>query len=49
MELQPRGRRPVGRPRKRWLDSVKNLERRNLLLEEKKEHKLYEDRDERRS
>ena len=44
---QPREKRPVGRPRKRWSEGIGvALERRGTTLEEVEESKLYDDRDE---
>ena len=46
LEWKPEGRKPPERPRKRWLDGIKkNLRDRNIVLEEVKRQKLYEDRD----
>ena len=45
LEWQPNTKRPPGRPRKRWLDTVKkNLEDRNTNIAEVEEHRKYEDR-----
>lgn len=43
---KPEGKRPVGRPRKRWIDGVKtSLERRDTSLQEVENNRRYEDRD----
>ena len=42
---KPRGKRPVGRPRKRWRDGVREaIEARGLTIESVEEEELYEDR-----
>ncbi|MPC59746.1 hypothetical protein E2C01_053774 [Portunus trituberculatus] len=42
---KPRGRRPVGTPRKRWQDGVKEaVEARGTAMERVEREKLYEDR-----
>ena len=46
LEWKPQGRRAVGRPRKRWLDGGgEALERREVLLADVDEERMYEDRD----
>ena len=46
LEWKPRGKRPVGRPRKRWLDGVgEALDRRGIRLADVEERRTYEDRD----
>ena len=45
LEWKPQGKRPVGRPRKRWLDGISEaLERREIELEDVEQHRIYEDR-----
>lgn len=45
MEWVPQGRRPVGRPRRRWIEGVEaGLRRRGITLGEVEQHRLYEDR-----
>jgi len=47
MEWRPDGRRPVGRPRKRWMDSVEEaVRRRGGTMDEVENDQLYEDREE---
>ena len=46
LEWKPQGKRPVGRPRKRWLDGVgEALERRGLRIGDEEEGRTYEDRE----
>ena len=46
LEWRPQGKRPVGRPRKRWIDGVgEALERRGTCLTDVEERRTYEDRD----
>ena len=46
LEWKPQGKRPVGRPRKRWLDGVgEALERRGLRIGDVEEKRIYEDRE----
>ena len=46
LEWRPAGKRPVGRPRKRWTEGVdKALQRRGTSLSEVEEAGEYEDRD----
>ena len=46
LDWKPRGKRPVGRPRKRWLDGVgEALDRRGIRLADVEERRTYEDRD----
>ena len=46
LEWKQQGRRPVGRPRKRWLDGVgEALERREVLLADVEEERMHQDRD----
>ena len=46
LEWKPQGKRPVGRPRKRWIDGVgEALERRGTCLRDVEERRTYEDRD----
>ena len=43
----PPGKRPVGRPRKRWMDNIKDaLEKRGMTVEAVEEDELYLDRSE---
>ncbi len=50
LDWTPQGRRPVGRPRKRWMDGVKSaLLRRETTLDEVEGDELYLDRREWRS
>ena len=45
LEWKPQGKRPVGRPRKRWIDGVdKALEKRGIRIEDVEEERMYEDR-----
>jgi hypothetical protein len=45
MEWEPGGRRPVGRPRKRWADGIKDsLRKRGMSLEEVDRTRSYDDR-----
>lgn len=45
MDWKPQGRRPVGRPRKRWMDGVReSLARRGTTLEDVEANRDYEDR-----
>lgn len=45
LDLRPEGRRPVGRPRKRWMEGVSEaVESRNETLENVENNRLYEDR-----
>ena len=45
LEWKPQGRRPVGRPRKRWMEGVcDGLEKRGLDMEQVEEEQMYEDR-----
>ena len=49
LQWKPEGRRPVGRPRKRWLDGVDEaLRRRGESLAKVEESEIYEDRKNRR-
>ena len=44
-QWRPQGKRPVGRPRKRWLEGVEEaLQRRGVSVAQAEEEKLYEDR-----
>ena len=46
LERKPQGKRPVGRPRKRWLDGDgEALDRRGIRLADVEERRTYEDRD----
>jgi len=46
LKWRPAGKRPVGRPRKRWIEGVsKAICRRGLSLEEVEELHTYENRD----
>lgn len=46
LQWKPHGKRPVGRPRKRWLDGVDEaLRRRGRTLAQVEENRSYEDRD----
>lgn len=50
LDWRPQGRRPVGRPRRRWLEGVDEaLRRRGLYLPAVEEDKTYEDRENWRS
>ena len=50
LEWRPQGKRPVGRPRKRWIEGVSSaLERRGTSLAEVEESRRYENRGEWRS
>lgn len=45
LEWKLQGRRPVGRPRKRWMEGVRDrLEKRGLELEQVEEEQIHEDR-----
>ena len=45
MDWRPEGRRPAGRPRKRWMDSVAEaVQRRGKTVEEVEEERTFEDR-----
>ena len=45
LEWTPEGRRPVGRPKMRWLQNIeRGVERRGSSLREIEEMRLYEDR-----
>ena len=45
LQWRPQGKRPVGRPRKRWLDGVEEaLNKRGTTLAQVEEKKSYEDR-----
>ena len=47
LEWRPPGKRPVGRPRKRWIEGVGSaLERRGTTLREVRDFRRYDDRDE---
>ena len=47
LEWIPQGRRPVGRPKKRWLENIeRGISRRGSSLAEINETELYEDRQE---
>ena len=46
LEWKSQGKRPVGRPRKRWLDGIgEALERRGLTIGDVEERRIYEDRE----
>ena len=46
LEWKPQGRRPVRRPRKRWLYEVEEaIERREVLLGDVEEERTYKNRD----
>ena len=50
LQWRPAGRRPVGRPRKRWMEGVQEaVERRGSTMQEVEEMKRYENREEWRS
>ena len=45
LEWRPQGRRPVGRPKMRWMENIeRGVRRRGSSLQEIDEEKLYEDR-----
>ena len=47
LEWRPPGKRPVGRPRKRWIEGVESaLEKRGISLREVQYFRRYDDRDE---
>ena len=46
LDWRPQGKRPVGRPRKRWIEGVeKAVRRRGSTMEEMRNSQLYYDRD----
>ena len=50
LEWRPPGKRPTGRPRRRWIEGVEAaLKRRGTSLREIEENKIYERREDCRS
>ena len=46
LNWKPEGKRPVGRPRKRWMEGIKAaIERRGTSLQEVRDNRRYEDRE----